>query len=273
MSVFDEIQEALREKADLNARLSLISYEGTPEIKEVNSQKYLYTRKRIGSRVTSTYVGSYSEELYQLLLPPDRKQQSSNVADSVESSVIIDSTVDVIPAEPIITTPAQQQSEDDTPYGTGAIMPNVIGVRYDTVVSQIGKNFKIRADYFYSDATEKGIITEQSIPADTEYDPDRKNELVLKVCKGTENVAVPDYTGKRYTDYSALLDSLDIKYKKVDVFSDYVAIGYVVSTDIGVGYNVNVKNGEVLTVRVSKGKTVKTTAKKDEKEEKETKAE
>ena len=38
MSVFDEIQEALREKADLNARLSLISYEGTPEIKEVTSQ-------------------------------------------------------------------------------------------------------------------------------------------------------------------------------------------------------------------------------------------
>ena len=73
MSVFDEIQEALREKADLNARLSLISYEGTPEIKEVNSQKYLYTRKRIGSRVTSTYVGSYSEELYQLLLRNTRE--------------------------------------------------------------------------------------------------------------------------------------------------------------------------------------------------------
>ena len=73
MSVFDEIQEALREKADLNARLSLISYEGTPEIKEINSQKYLYTRKRIGSRVTSTYVGSYSEELYQLLLRNTRE--------------------------------------------------------------------------------------------------------------------------------------------------------------------------------------------------------
>ena len=73
MSVFDEIQEALREKADLNARLSLIPYEGTPEIKEVNSQKYLYTRKRIGSRITSTYVGSYSEELYQLLLRNTRE--------------------------------------------------------------------------------------------------------------------------------------------------------------------------------------------------------
>lgn len=56
MSAFDEIQEALRQRADLNARLSLIPYEGTPEVKEVSGRKYLYTRKRIGSRVASTYV-------------------------------------------------------------------------------------------------------------------------------------------------------------------------------------------------------------------------
>lgn len=68
MSAFDEIQAILREKADLNARLSLIPYEGTPEIKEVKGQRYLYTRKRIGSRVSSTYVGVYSENLHQLLL-------------------------------------------------------------------------------------------------------------------------------------------------------------------------------------------------------------
>lgn len=73
MSVFDEIQSALRERADLNARLSLIPYEGTPEIKDVNGQKYLYTRKRIGSRVASTYVGAYSDELYQLLLRNTRE--------------------------------------------------------------------------------------------------------------------------------------------------------------------------------------------------------
>ncbi|MGI6333520.1 MAG: cell filamentation protein Fic [Saccharofermentanales bacterium] len=68
MSAFDEIQVLLRERADLNARLSLIPYEGTPEIKNVKEKKYLYTRKRVGSRVTSTYVGVYSDELHQLLL-------------------------------------------------------------------------------------------------------------------------------------------------------------------------------------------------------------
>lgn len=73
ISVFDEIQSALRQRADLNAGLSLISYEGTPEIKEINGQKYLYTKKWIGSRVTSTYVGTYSDELHQLLLRNTRE--------------------------------------------------------------------------------------------------------------------------------------------------------------------------------------------------------
>ena len=68
MSVFDETQAVLREKAELNARLSLIPFEGTPEIKEVNGRKYLYTRKRIGGKLTSAYVGVYSEELHQILL-------------------------------------------------------------------------------------------------------------------------------------------------------------------------------------------------------------
>lgn len=73
MSEFSEIQALIHERADLNARLALIPYEGTPEIKDVNNQRYLYTRKRVGSRVTSTYVGSYSDELYQLLLRNTRE--------------------------------------------------------------------------------------------------------------------------------------------------------------------------------------------------------
>lgn len=65
---FSEIQWLLQEKADYQARLSLIPYDGTPEVKENASGKYLYIRKRVGSRLTSTYVDVYSEELHQLLL-------------------------------------------------------------------------------------------------------------------------------------------------------------------------------------------------------------
>lgn len=70
---FNEIQELLRQKADLQARLNLLPYDGTPEIKDRNTNKYLYVRKRIGSRVTSTYVDIYSDELYQALLRYNRE--------------------------------------------------------------------------------------------------------------------------------------------------------------------------------------------------------
>ena len=65
---YNEIQELLRKRADLYARLNLMPYDGTPEIKERGDGKYLYIRKRIASKQTSTYVGVYTEELYNLLL-------------------------------------------------------------------------------------------------------------------------------------------------------------------------------------------------------------
>ena len=68
MNNYPEIQELLEQRADLYARLKLLTYDGTPEIKENKSGKYLYVRKRVGSRVTSTYVDVYSDTLYQLLL-------------------------------------------------------------------------------------------------------------------------------------------------------------------------------------------------------------
>ena len=72
-TIYSQIQELLHRKADFQARLNLIPYDGTPEIKEKDGQKYLYVRKRVGSRLTSTYVDKYSEELHQLLLRNSRE--------------------------------------------------------------------------------------------------------------------------------------------------------------------------------------------------------
>lgn len=65
---FEIIQELLRNKAEYQARLNLIPYDGVVEVKEVSNKKYLYIRKREAGRKTSTYVGPYSEELHQVLL-------------------------------------------------------------------------------------------------------------------------------------------------------------------------------------------------------------
>lgn len=70
---FSIIQELLQERADYQARLNLIPYDGTLEIKEKSSGKYLYIRKRVGGRLTSTYVGLYTDELYQLCCVMSKK--------------------------------------------------------------------------------------------------------------------------------------------------------------------------------------------------------
>ena len=65
---YSQIHELLHQKADYQARLNLLPYDGSPEIKESGGKKYLYIRKRVASRLTSTYVDVYSDELYALLL-------------------------------------------------------------------------------------------------------------------------------------------------------------------------------------------------------------
>ena len=68
MSEFDRINDLLHQRADLQARLNLMPYDGTPEIKIQSNIKYLYIRKRISGKLTSTYIGEYTDELYNILL-------------------------------------------------------------------------------------------------------------------------------------------------------------------------------------------------------------
>jgi len=67
-NIIIETQNLLQKKADLKVRLKLMAYDGFPEVKELSGKKYLYVRKRIGSRLTSTYVDVYSVDLFDLLL-------------------------------------------------------------------------------------------------------------------------------------------------------------------------------------------------------------
>lgn len=77
---FSEIQELLQQRADYQARLNLLPYDGSPEVKEQNGSKYLYIRKRVAGKLTSTYVDVYSDELYQLLLRNAKETRELNKA-------------------------------------------------------------------------------------------------------------------------------------------------------------------------------------------------
>ena len=150
-----------------------------------------------------------------------------------------------------------QDESSDTGLGEGAIMPGMVGVRLDIVKAQIGKNFNLKIDYYFSDTDERNVVVEQSIPEGTSYDPAKKPTLVLKVCAGPANVAVPAYYGLDQKSYLAQLNELNIKYKVMQTQGS-AAAGTVIGTSIYPGNTINVKNGDVLIVYVSDG-TVTTT--------------
>lgn len=64
----EKVKELLMKKAELLARLRLLPYDGTPEIKEKEGKRYLYVRKRVAAKLTSEYVGVYTDDLYSALL-------------------------------------------------------------------------------------------------------------------------------------------------------------------------------------------------------------
>ena len=71
----EKMQELVRQRAEFQAKLNLLPYSGTPEIKENASGKYLYMRKREMGKLLSVYVNKYTEDLYQLLLKNSKEER------------------------------------------------------------------------------------------------------------------------------------------------------------------------------------------------------
>ena len=60
-----KIKNLLRDRETVEAKLdALPDYDGAPEIKELRTGRYIYIRKRIDGKLTSRYIGRYSDELY-----------------------------------------------------------------------------------------------------------------------------------------------------------------------------------------------------------------
>ena len=76
-----KIQALLEQRAEISARVNLIPYDGSIEIKDREGKKYLYIRKRILGRNTSTYIDSYSDELFASIskLLKDRKEYKKQI--------------------------------------------------------------------------------------------------------------------------------------------------------------------------------------------------
>ena len=192
--------------------------------------------------------------LVQVFKPQDETNDSGFVVtnasgddDDSEKLIVNTTTATAKPAE------TAEGSAEESPYGTGAIMPNVVGQRLETIERELGSAFSIRTEVFYSDIEDKGVVYEQSIPEGTDYDPRKLNTLTLKVCMGPARVVVPESNGYSKKDYLNMLSDLNIIYLTEEQYSDTVEEGYVIGTTPESGGQVNIEIGEVVVVYVSLG--------------------
>lgn len=67
MENIELVQELLKKRADYQARINLIPVDGSLEIKTIEGEDYIYARKRVAGKNTSTYIGKYDEAVFQSL--------------------------------------------------------------------------------------------------------------------------------------------------------------------------------------------------------------
>ena len=195
--------------------------------------------------------------LYQVFKPQEDTSDDpvvyTNASDDDDSEKMITETA---PTE----SAANTQKAEESKYGTGAIMPNVVGQRLETIERELGSSFTIRTKIFYSETDEKGVVYSQSIPEGADYDPKKLNKLTLKVCMGPPKVKIPEFYGYAKKDYLNVLSEMNIIYVTEEQHSYDVAEGYVISTNPAAGELINIEKGDVLTVYVSSGPPKTTTA-------------
>ncbi len=204
-------------------------------------------------------IGLY---LLASMFTPDTNDESavSNITQTTEpSDSATTESQDQTEAE---TTEAQSTTED---YGTGAIMPNLVGLYYESVVESIQSDFAINTTEVSSDEYDEGMIVSQSIPADTEYNPTGGLTLDLEISIGSGTAELPSYDGVTSGDYLTELSNNGISYYYEYEPNDSVQYGYISRValngkEIKAGDKVNVFEKEQVTVYISTGNGQQTLA-------------
>lgn len=125
--------------------------------------------------------------------------------------------------------------------------------RYETAEAFYKGSLTFKPIYEYNDKYAAGYIFEQSVAANSKVD--KGTEIEVKVSLGSGIAALPSFENVPASSYVKALDSLGIKYNRVEEPRPGV-IGGLVSRvtkgqiEIHAGDPVNIKDGEVITVYV-----------------------
>ena len=178
--------------------------------------------------------------------PNSSVTSSSSSQTSTVSSVPVSSAVSSTPSEPTSSESAVSEIEDLVQ------VPDFTDYKYDSTVTRFEGIFTFVPTYEYSDTHPAGRMYDQSIPEGTMVT--RGEQISVTVSKGSSVVPLPAYKDMSGDDYVAALTALNIKYSIQEIASEDIKKGYVVRCSKEVGDIINVRDGETVTVYVSRGK-------------------
>ncbi len=170
-----------------------------------------------------------------------KHEQSSINSESKEETSIIESSV------------AKDSSliDEFKPH----VVPNLVGISFDTLEPSIHKNFKIIVKNEYSqNETKEGIILSQDIDEGTRVEDG--HEITIVVSKGPRYVEIPDFYGYTKEDYIDQLGSIKYIIEEIDKDSDQFEDGMVCDTLPAVQQKVDVSK-DTVTVYVQKSSRIK----------------
>lgn len=187
------------------------------------------------------------------MFTPNKGDNSSGIVTTKPIETQIETTVEQ-------TTTADETAEATTAvdYGTGAVMPALVGLNYDSVKEAIESDFYIVTKDVTSEEYDEGIIVSQSIPEGVEYNPTGGLTLELEISTGSGKVSLPDYTGLVSNDYLNALYNADISYYYDYEYSDTVEYGYITRVvwndkEVKPGDELILSDDDLVTVYISMG--------------------
>ncbi len=238
------------------ARPDVQDYGDESDEEGAEGQKTNLTKTIITAVVLAVIVGIGLYLLASMFTPQSSGRESSRIIQT--ETIAQTAQPETQPATNDAATEPVTEPVTEVDYGQGAVMPDLVGLNYEEIKESIQNDFYVVTTDVTSDEYAEGVIVNQSIPADVEYNPTGGLTLDLEISVGSGKASLPDYEGVVSSDYFKMLDERKIIYHFEYEYSDSVQYGYITRVVSGEktldsGDNVNIFNNEEVTVYISSG--------------------
>lgn len=214
-----------------------------PQQKTRKKTKKKNEKSNIGTIIgVSVFLAIVTGFIVAIIYFSDQTHQLTNpsVTTVTTTTATPQTTPPITTAPPVTTT--KEEPEDNAEK---ILLPDFVDRFYNTLESRYSI-LVFEPVYEYNDTYAAGIVFEQDIPEGTEVTSG--TVITLKVSKGPEAVALPDYVGKKVKDYTKELEELGIRYETEEEETTEFKKNYVVRCDKEIGDMIKISEDETVTV-------------------------